>query len=99
MYTTWQSQLQFLYDRGAITLEEKISYEKKIIGEELTEDDLNNLRDLGGLLQTTKPVYSGVIWNEENNEFTPIYIKASVLVLYPQLTKGTVLDNLRSQSF
>lgn len=95
MYTTWQSHLSFLKDKGVLTEEQAKEYKKKIENNELDSSDFVKLSELSGLLQSTKPVYAGTVWNENKKEYVPVYIKASVMVLYPQLTKGTDIDYLR----
>lgn len=95
MYTTWQSHLSFLKDKGVLTEEQANEYAKKIENNELDSSDFVKLSELSGLLQSTKPVYAGTVWNKNKKEYVPVYIKASVMVLYPQLTKGTDIDYLR----
>lgn len=97
MYTTWQSHLDFLYRKGTISKEEKDLYSKKISQNKITEEEMKALEDLNVDLQNTKPVYTGRYFDEELQRFKTVYIKSSVMVLYPALTKGLEIDRLRIQ--
>lgn len=95
-YTTLKEHLYVLYHDGKIPQEKyKELLDKANEGIELTKEDL------GLVLQPVKPVYTGQIFDKDENGKVKsdvariVYIKSSSFPLIPQLTAGTKLDNLR----
>lgn len=89
-YTTLNEHLYVMEKQGRITPELMSSITEKIKqGKDLVKEEL----DL--VLQPIKPVYTGTIYDTEQDVNRMMYIKSSSFPLIPQLTKGRKLDALR----
>ena len=95
-YTTLKEHLYVLFYDGKLSEEKyKDLLDKANKGIRLSKEDL------GLVLQPVKPVYTGQVFDkdEEGNVVGDVarvvYIKSSSFPLIPELTAGTKLDNLR----
>ena len=89
-YTTLNEHLYVMDKQGRISSETMTEIKNKIKkGEDLTKEEL----DL--VLQPIKPVYTGTLYDSEQDVNRMMYIKSSSFPLIPQLTKGRKLDALR----
>ena len=89
-YVTWQEHLHVMKQLGEISDEEyKSAYETLSKGENLGHELM------GKVMQPMKPVYVDNQIDEANDVEKRIYIKSSAFALFPQLTRGLSLDNLR----
>lgn len=89
-YTTLNEHLYVMEKQGRITPALKETIKDKIKREEdLTKEEL----DL--VLQPIKPVYTGTLYDSEQDVNRMMYIKSSSFPLIPQLTRGRKLDALR----
>jgi len=89
-YTTLNEHIYVMLKQGRISEDKYKTIQDKIKKEEdLTKEEL----DL--VLQPIKPVYTGTIYDSEQDVNRMMYIKSSSFPLIPQLTKGRKLDDLR----
>lgn len=89
-YTTWRTHLDMLIRKGQISKEDFDTLTKKIENNEELDS-----REMGIIFQPVKPVYTGLVFDEETNRMRPVYIKSSSFPLLPSWTKNTKLDNVR----
>jgi hypothetical protein len=88
-YTTGLEHVYVMYQMGKLTDKEYARITKLLkAGKDL------NIRDLGKVLQTMKPVYVKNIIDPSGIERV-VYIKSSSFPLLPQITKGLEIDGLR----
>jgi len=93
--TTGMEHIHILHKLGRLT-----EREYKAISKKLKNDENLNAKELGLVLQPTKPVYTELVWNETLKSHVPVYIKSSSFPLIRQLTRGingeiSQLDSLR----
>lgn len=99
-YTTWKEHLDILEKLGKTP--DSIS--------DITADEIQETRDImssgkvlnekemalvGKVMQPIKPVYTGQIYDAEQDVMRTVYIKSSSFPLIPQLTAGMEIDKLR----
>jgi hypothetical protein len=95
-YTTLKEHLFVLYHDGKLA---EAKYKELV---DKAEKGLTlSKKDIGFVLQPVKPVYTGQIFDKDENGAVKndvgriVYIKSSSFPLIPQLTAGLSLDNLR----
>jgi hypothetical protein len=102
-YTTWKEHLDVLTKLGKtpdslvdITPED-ITEAREIFSSEKSLDKLSDrqLQLIGKVMQPIKPVYTGQIFDAEQDVMRTMYIKSSSFPLIPQLTSGFEIDKLR----
>ena len=90
-YVTWQEHLHVMKQLGEISDEEyNNAYKTLQEGNDLTRELMDKV------MQPMKPVYVDNQIDEANDVEKRIYIKSSAFPLFPQLTRGLQLDNLRT---
>lgn len=102
-YTTWQEHLHILEKLGRLNdatvgiTPEEIREAKQMFANEVPLDKMSNRQKdiLKKVLQPIKPVYTGQVFDKEQDVMRMVYIKSSSFPLIPQVTKGLGLDNLR----
>lgn len=101
-YATWRDNLEQLLDQGRITLNKYNKYKAKLESQSRNgvnpsnELSFEEMQDL--IMQTTKPLHSGLYYEEHNGYHFQryVYVKSSSFPLLPQLTKMfPKLENLR----
>jgi hypothetical protein len=91
-YTTVKEHIYVMLKQGRLSKEKHDLIQSNIEkGIDLTKEDL----DL--VLQPIKPVYTGTLYDLEQDVNRMMYIKSSSFPLIPQLTKGRKLDALRER--
>lgn len=102
-YTTWKEHLDILEKLGKtpdtlldITPEE-ISEARELFSSDVTRAKLTEKQMLliGKVMQPIKPVYTGQLYDPQQDVMRTIYIKSSSFPLIPQLTAGFEIDKLR----
>lgn len=102
-YTTLKEHLQVLNGRGLISDEVMQEYLKRYQGQvedlengrEISEEHRFTEKELALILQPMKPVYTGMVWDENLKSMRKVYLKTSSIPLLPQVTVGTEMDGLR----
>ena len=102
-YTTLKEHLYNLEKRGELgnlTTQDILEKVEEIMQELKSGTRIENLSSehkklMDFILQPMKNVYTGEIWDEQNNLLRSMYIKSSDFPLVPWLTMGTPLDSLR----
>lgn len=102
-YTTWKEHLYILEKLGRVpdlalgVTPQEIREAREIFSQ---NKDLSSLSErqkilIKKILQPLKPVYTGQVYDSQNDVMRVMYIKSSSIPLIPQLTKGLELDKLR----
>ena len=89
-YVTWQEHLHVMKQLGEISEEQyNNAYATLEKGDDLSRELMDKV------MQPMKPVYVDNKIDEANDVEKRVYIKSSAFPLFPQLTRGLQLDNLR----
>ncbi|HRT03150.1 MAG TPA: hypothetical protein P5513_04365, partial [Candidatus Diapherotrites archaeon] len=98
-YTTVREHVEILYRQGYMTEQMYNTIDAKLNARKgkdtISKEDFLSFEELKVVLTPIKPVYTGLINDEDNGVMRPIYIKSSSFPLLPELTLDTELDNLR----
>lgn len=102
-YTTWQEHLHILENMGRVAdaainiTPQEIAVAKKLFADGTPLEDMTEAQRavVKKVLQPIKPVYTGQIYDAEQDVMRMMYIKTSSYPLIPQLTKGMELDVIR----
>ena len=102
-YTTWQEHLHILQKMGrtpdvAANIEpEDIRIAKELFANGTPIDEMTDIQKavLKKVMQPIKPVYTGQVYDKDQDLMRMVYIKTSSFPLIPQLTKGLEIDKLR----
>jgi len=103
-YTTWQEHMHILEKLGRLNdstvdiTPEEIREAKQMFANGLEIEKMSDKQKgiLKKVLQPIKPVYTGQIFDKEQDVMRMVYIKTSSFPLIPQVTKGLQLENLRN---
>ena len=101
-FTTWREHLYVLEKMGKLPdavidiTQEEIDQAREIFSGERTWKQLNDAQKklVTKVLQPMKPVYTGQIYDAEQDVMRKVYIKTSSYPLIPQLTAGMEIDKL-----
>lgn len=101
-FTTWREHLYVLEKMGKLPdavidiTQEEIDQAREIFSGERTWEQLNDAQKklVTKVLQPMKPVYTGQIYDAEQDVMRKVYIKTSSYPLIPQLTAGMEIDKL-----
>lgn len=102
-YTTWKEHLDILARMGKssdaisdVTADE-IQQARELFASGVSSKDLSEkqMELIGKVMQPIKPVYTGQIYDKEQDVMRTMYIKCSSFPLIPQLTEGLEIDKLR----
>lgn len=102
-YTTWQEHLSILNKLGKTADElmditaEDIMEARALFASGIKKDQLTHKQQklIGKVMQPIKPVYTGQIYDKNQDVMRTVYIKSSSFPLIPQLTAGFEIDKLR----
>ena len=102
-YTTWQEHLHILEKMGRISetvaniTPEEIREAKELFANNVPLKDMTAAQKeiVKKVMQPIKPVYTGQVYDPNNNTMRMVYIKSSSFPLIPQLTEGKEIDKLR----
>lgn len=89
-YTTVKEHLNILERQGRLS-----PTQLEDINNTLKEDKPLTKEQLNIVLQPIKPVYTGQVFDKDQDVMRTVYVKSSSFPLLPQLTKGRKLDDLR----
>lgn len=102
-YTTWREHLHILEGLGriqdaAMTITpEEIREAKEMFANNVPLEKMTDAQRaiLKKVMQPIKPVYTGQVYDKDQDVMRMVYIKTSSFPLIPQLTSGLELDKLR----
>lgn len=104
-YTTWKEHLDILEKMGKTTdllidvTADEIAEARELFSSDVTRGQLTERQKqlIGKVLQPMKPVYTGQIYDPNQDVMRTMYIKCSSFPLIPQLTSGMEIDKLRQE--
>jgi len=102
-YTTWQEHLHILEQMGRVSdnaasiTPDEIREAKEMFASGISIDNMSSAQKevLKKVLQPIKPVYTGQIYDADQDVMRMMYIKSSSFPLIPQLTEGLEINKLR----